>query len=62
MLQSMGSQTVRHNLATEQQIDLQYCVNFCYNKVIQLYIYIVFFTFFSIMVYPRILNIVPSAI
>ena len=33
-----------------------------YSKVIQLYIYIFFFIFFSIMAYYKILNIVPCAI
>ena len=32
-----------------------------YSKVIQLYTYIFIFIFFSIMVYYRILNIVPCA-
>ena len=33
-----------------------------YSKVIQSYIYIFFFIFFSIMVYPRILNMDPWVI
>ena len=33
-----------------------------YSKVIQLYTYIFFFRFFSIIGYYKILNIVPSAI
>ena len=44
-------------------VDLQCCVNFCCTaKVIQLYIYMCFFVFFSIMVYQRILTVVPCAI
>ena len=38
------------------------CEFLLYSKVIQLYIYIFFFIFFSIMVFHRILNIVPWAI
>ena len=33
-----------------------------YGKVIQLYIYILFFIFFSIMISYRLLNIVPCAV
>ena len=38
------------------------CYFLVYSKVIQLWTYIFFFIFFSIMVYYRILNIVPCAI
>ena len=38
------------------------CYFLLYSKVIQLYIYAFFFIFFSIMVYHRILNIVPCAL
>ena len=38
------------------------CEFLVYSKVIQLYTYIHFLTFFSTMVYYRILNIVPWAI
>ena len=51
MLQSMGSQRVRHNLVTEVEL-----------KVTQLCIYIVFFKLFSILVNHKILNIVPCVI
>ena len=53
MLQSMGSQRVRHDLATERQqqqiVDLTMCSFQVYSKVIQLYIniYLFFFSFFS---------------
>ena len=41
-------------------VDLQCCVNFCYTAKWFGYTHIyTFFIFFSIMVYPRILNIVP---
>ena len=46
-------------------VDLQYCVNFCYtanDSVIHIYTFIYFFIFFSIIVYYRILNIVPCVI
>ena len=44
-------------------VDLQYCVNFCYTvKLISVIHTYTFFIFFSIMVYHRILNIVPCAI
>ena len=39
--------------------DLECCINFCYTAVIWLYIYIFYFIFFSIMIYDRILNIIP---
>ena len=44
-------------------VDLQCCVNFYffYSKVIQLYISM-YFVFFSIMAYHRILNIVPHVV
>ena len=38
------------------------CLVLMYSKVIQSYIYIFFFTFFSIMVYYRILNLVSCAL
>lgn len=33
-----------------------------YSKVIELYVYIFFFTFFSIMVYHKLLNMAPCAL
>ena len=38
------------------------CSFLLYNKVIQFYIHIHSFTFFPLMVYPRIFNIVPCAL
>ena len=43
-------------------VDLQHCVNFCRIGKWLTYTYIFFFIFFSIIVYHRILNIVPCAI
>ena len=45
-------------------VDLQCCVNFCYTEkwFRYTYIYTFFFVLFSIMVYHRILNIVPYAV
>ena len=38
------------------------CSFLLYSKVTQLYIYIFFFIFFSMMVHHRILNMVPCAL
>ena len=68
MLQSMGSQRVRRDLATERQqqqrVDLTMCSFQVYSKVIQLYIniYLFFFSFFSHIGYYSIESRVPCAI
>ena len=44
-------------------VELQCCGNFCYTaKFIHVYIYTFFFTFLSIMVYPRMVSTVPCPI
>ena len=43
-------------------VDLRCVVNVCYAAVIQLHMCTLFFTFFSTMIYHRLLNTVPCAI
>ena len=44
-------------------VDLQCRVNFCYKQSgLAMHLYMFFFIFFSITVYPRMLNIVPCAL
>ena len=54
MLQSMGSQRVRHDWVTEQQDVLQYCISFCCRRkwIIYVYAYIPFFIELLPTLYP----------
>jgi len=62
-LQSMGWQRVRHD-SFIHSVDLQCCVNFWCTAEWLSYtqVYTFLFIFFSTIVYPKILNIVPCAI